>query len=81
MDMSTILGLQESTTPHFVGMISLMEPTESWVAKWNQLSKCSLFISNFIFIGRAVPGCYCIDAVGELSDHIVSHLEAKSNQT
>jgi len=54
--------LQDCTSANFVGLISMMAPTDSWVARWNHLV-------------HFVPGCYCIDVVGEFPEHVQSILE------
>ena len=41
-------GNDVETTKKFSGMICMMEPSASWVAKWNKLS-------------HLVPGCYAVD--------------------
>ena len=45
----------EHTTTNFEGMISLMQPSDSWVAKWNSLVKY-------------LPGLYCISVAGQTAD-------------
>eukprot|EP01012_Entosiphon_sulcatum_P009039 TRINITY_DN14998_c0_g1_i1.p1 TRINITY_DN14998_c0_g1~~TRINITY_DN14998_c0_g1_i1.p1 ORF type:complete len:121 (+),score=17.53 TRINITY_DN14998_c0_g1_i1:26-388(+) len=45
-------AVMEHTTQHFEGFISLADPGDSWVAKWNHLKKC-------------LPGCYAFRVVGE----------------
>lgn len=43
----------QATTAKFDGMISLMNPGESWVAKWQRIRHC-------------VPGIYAIGVYGKL---------------
>merc|ERR1711964_872767 len=43
-----------STSPNFQGVISLMNPKESWVGKWTRAQ-------------NHVPGCYCIDITGDIT--------------
>ena len=60
-------GFEEYTTGNFSGLISLLEPSHSWVAKWNHL--CNIYICiatiKFVFIlGTLVPGCYAVTVFG-----------------
>ncbi|CAI2386144.1 unnamed protein product [Moneuplotes crassus] len=41
-------GVDGGTTPNFSGMISMMDPDSSWVARYKRLQKL-------------VPGCYAVD--------------------
>jgi len=43
----------ECTSSTFEGLIALMDPAPSWVAKWQCLD------------GRVTPGCYAISVTGE----------------
>ena len=45
--------VQECTSPHFAGIVSLMQPRDSWVSSWNGLES-------------RIPGCYCIDVDGDM---------------
>ena len=47
-------SLRELTTTNFSGMISLMQPSSSWVGRWNGLRGCK-------------AGVYAIDARAEVS--------------
>jgi transcription elongation factor SPT4 len=55
-------GVQECTSQVFDGVITLCDPTSSWVAKWQRLSSY-------------VPGVYAVKVVGTLSQEITDVLE------
>ncbi|GAA5823509.1 hypothetical protein JCM11251_000662 [Rhodosporidiobolus azoricus] len=55
------------TTGQFDGVIALIEPKESWVAKWQRNDK-------------HVPGCYAVRVTGQLPEDIVEDLEARGHK-
>lgn len=55
-------ALAELTSQVFEGLISLHDPSTSWVAKWQRLS-------------AYVPGVYATKVVGRLPDDVVQGLE------
>ncbi|OWZ14457.1 Transcription elongation factor SPT4 [Phytophthora megakarya] len=55
----------ECTSAYFEGMIAMMQPKESWVAKWQR-------------IVRLVPGIYAVSVSGELPDSIKRFLEDRN---
>ncbi|MCJ1339396.1 Transcription elongation factor SPT4 [Bachmanniomyces sp. S44760] len=54
--------VQECTSQKFDGLITLADPTQSWVAKWQRLD-------------GYVPGVYAVKVDGSLPDEVLSHLE------
>ncbi|GAC77081.1 hypothetical protein PANT_24d00032 [Moesziomyces antarcticus T-34] len=49
----------ECTTSNFDGMISMLRPDESWVAKWQRIEK-------------RLPGLYAVKVVGRLPEGLES---------
>ena len=49
--------VMECTSAYFEGMIALVNPQGSWVAKWQRI------VTN-------IPGLYAIEVVGELPDDL-----------
>jgi transcription elongation factor SPT4 len=49
--------VMEATTAYYEGMIALVSPEGSWVARWQRIEK-------------SFPGLYAISVVGELSDDL-----------
>ena len=56
------------TTSNFSGMITLCQPDDSWVARWQKLSK-------------RVRGMYAIDVSGKLPSGIVAELQSMGVET
>lgn len=55
-------AVQELTSQVFEGLITLGDPQNSWVAKWQRLT-------------QYVPGVYAVKVVGRLPDDILGTLE------
>lgn len=53
--------IQSCTTPTFSGMIALCQPDDSWVARWQRIS-------------RKARGMYAIDITGKLPNGIIQEL-------
>jgi transcription elongation factor SPT4 len=58
-------NILEMTSQVFEGLITLHDPSTSWVAKWQRLSEYK-------------PGIYATKVVGRLPDDIVSGLEEQN---
>ena len=54
--------VHEFTSPNFDGMVAIMEPKNSWVARWQG-------VQNF------VPGCYALRVRGTLPSQWATLLE------
>lgn len=74
-------------------MIAMMQPKESWVAKWQRIGACSsaavlvgarrlifVYVSLFLFFDavRLIPGIYAVSVSGELPDSIKRFLEDRN---
>ncbi len=54
--------VHQCTTAYFAGLIALVSPDESWVAKWQRIDQFK-------------PGMYAVDMVGCLPDEDIEYLE------
>ncbi|KAI9791939.1 MAG: transcription elongation factor spt4 [Peltula sp. TS41687] len=57
-------AVEECTSPVYEGLITLTDPTRSWVARWSRLD-------------GYVRGTYAVKVVGTLPDEYVQRLEDK----
>ncbi|PLB43179.1 putative transcriptional elongation protein Spt4 [Aspergillus steynii IBT 23096] len=55
-------AIQECTSQVFEGLVTLRDPTTSWVARWQRLD-------------AYVPGTYAVKVTGSLPDEIIASLE------
>ena len=55
-------AIQECTSQVYEGLISMGDPEQSWVAKWQRLEKY-------------VPGVYAVKVVGTLPSEVLGALE------
>eukprot|EP00386_Alphamonas_edax_P013174 GDKI01040780.1.p1 GENE.GDKI01040780.1~~GDKI01040780.1.p1 ORF type:complete len:135 (-),score=33.79 GDKI01040780.1:23-391(-) len=53
--------VQNCTTTNYSGLISLMQPKQSWVARYNKLTE-------------HVPGCYAVHVSGDLPEAVQDDL-------
>jgi transcription elongation factor SPT4 len=61
---SNVNFVNECTSSTFEGLIAMMEPSASWVAKWQILD------------GNFTPGCYAISVSGKPPGSYTRHLES-----
>ena len=52
------------TSSNFDGVVSMMNPDESWVAKWQRIDKLR-------------PGCYAVSVSGRLPTSVVRELKSR----
>ncbi|EDV22624.1 uncharacterized protein TRIADDRAFT_28457 [Trichoplax adhaerens] len=55
-------SVYECTSPNFSGMISLTDPKNSWVARWQGIDSFT-------------RGCYAISVTGRLPQHVLEELQ------
>ena len=53
------------TSASFTGILAIFQPQDSWCSQWQK------YISN-------IPGFYCIDNQGRVTDEIIKHLKRKN---
>ncbi|KAG5513667.1 hypothetical protein PMAC_000705 [Pneumocystis sp. 'macacae'] len=59
--------VQECTSPIYEGLLAVMQPTESWVAKWQR-------------INRFVGGIYAVRVQGQLPEEVIEQLSSRGVQ-
>jgi len=50
----------EATTQNFEGLVVMLNPEKSWVARWQHID------------GRDARGCYALSTTGALPAHLIS---------
>jgi transcription elongation factor SPT4 len=72
----------DCTSNNFDGMIAVMSPEDSWVCKWQRISKQFNYISHmlidinlFIHLDRFCKGVYAISVSGRLPNSIIRDMK------
>lgn len=67
----------ECTTSRFDGLVAMIDPQSSWVAKWNRIGTCAQLVRctsvTHIIVPSAekrVPGLYAVKTSGQLPDYL-----------
>eukprot|EP00049_Salpingoeca_infusionum_P000712 m.41856 g.41856 ORF g.41856 m.41856 type:complete len:129 (+) comp10619_c0_seq3:43-429(+) len=60
-------NLHDFTTANYYGVVSLMQPKESWVAKWQRIATFK-------------PGCYALRVVGKVSSQVLADFAVPEEQ-
>jgi len=58
-------AVYECTSNNFDGLIAMLSPEDSWVAKWQRIERC-------------VKGCYAVSVTGSLPSGVVRELKIKN---
>ncbi|KAL6059984.1 transcription elongation factor spt4 [Balamuthia mandrillaris] len=61
-------NIGDCTSSNFDGMVAMMKPDESWVAKWQGLRGTRKSFQ---------PGVYALSVTGKLPQHVIKNLEAQ----
>ena len=72
----------DCTSNNFDGMIAVMSPEDSWVCKWQRISKCKkiqlINITHYLmFVDRFSKGVYAISVQGRLPNSITRDMKSK----
>lgn len=73
-------NVYDCTSTNFDGLIAVMSPEDSWVCKWQRISKfIMLFFWSFIqklkFLGRFTKGIYAISVSGRLPKGVIRDMK------
>lgn len=66
------------TSQYFDGMIALIDPADSWVAKWQRTSAlicCGAFFALTWLVGEFARGIYAVRVKGRLPDEVENELK------
>lgn len=70
--------LAQCTSAYFAGMIALLQPRSSWVARYQNFGKPIVLSSIAVFnlsTENAMPGLYAIDVVGDLPQDVIEYCD------
>eukprot|EP00051_Salpingoeca_urceolata_P002677 m.52085 g.52085 ORF g.52085 m.52085 type:complete len:104 (+) comp12264_c1_seq1:277-588(+) len=59
-----VYKVDECTSSNFTGIIAVMDPSDSWVSRWQHVDKMT-------------PGCYAMSVSGKLPGNIVESLPVR----
>lgn len=77
--------VMDCTSNNFDGMIAVMSPEDSWVCKWQRISKpfcscncsCILTFALIMFADRFCKGVYAISVSGKLPNSITRDMKSR----
>ena len=75
--------IQSCTTTHFEGVIAVIDPDNSWVARWQRtctsfLSVSGVYRSLMLASAKYVKGMYAVRVKGRVPDDVEGELESRN---
>lgn len=73
--------IQACTTTHFDGIIAVIDPETSWVARWQRTCECRLSSASALtltlLLAKYVRGMYAVRVKGRIPEDVEAELESR----
>jgi transcription elongation factor SPT4 len=69
--------VDECTSANFDGMIAVMKPEESWVARWQRIGRCFCSSQANDGVEKKQPGLYAVRVIGRPPEDVIEAIEQR----